>query len=135
MTIQHSHKEEARLKQIIENWAEAVCKVDMNGVLANHTNDILLFDVPASLQSKEVEAYKKSWEMYFSWSQKLGVFVVSELEIIAGNDVAFCHGLITCTGTDNNNLKEEYKVRLTMCFRKINGQWLIKHEPHSLPSE
>lgn len=128
-------KDEAAIYQLINNWAKAARNEDMDGVLANHANDVLMFDVPMPLQSKGIEAYKETWEFHFSWSQKLGVFDVSELNITAGRDIAFCTGIIHCAGKNINNDKEGFQVRLTMGLQKINNQWMIKHEHHSLPAE
>jgi ketosteroid isomerase-like protein len=36
----------ARIKRLIERWASAVHSGDMSGVLADHSDDIVMFDVP-----------------------------------------------------------------------------------------
>ena len=33
-----------------------------------------------------IEAYKKTWEVFFAWFQDSGVFDISELNITAGDD-------------------------------------------------
>jgi ketosteroid isomerase-like protein len=58
--------------------------------MANHSAEILMFDVPPPAQSKGIEAYKKTWDVFFAWFQDSGVFDISELNITAGNDVAVC---------------------------------------------
>jgi len=95
---------------------------------------VLLFDVPPSVQSRGAHAYRKSWEHCFPWFQDSGIFELSELNITAGHDVAFCYGLIRCGGTEKNGDKVELVVRLTVCYRKIDGQWTVAHEHHSEPS-
>jgi ketosteroid isomerase-like protein len=37
---------ETEIRELIENWAKAVHAGDTNGVLANHADDIVMFDVP-----------------------------------------------------------------------------------------
>jgi ketosteroid isomerase-like protein len=37
-------------RTLVENWARAVRGGDMDGVLAHHTDDIVMFDVPLPLQ-------------------------------------------------------------------------------------
>jgi uncharacterized protein (TIGR02246 family) len=125
---------EAVIKQLIENWAEAVRKEDINAILANHSEDILMFDVPEPLQSKGMAAYKKTWDAYFAWSQHSGVFDIEECKITAGSDVAYCHAIIRCAGKGSNGEKTEYMVRLTICLAKVKGQWKITHEHHSIPA-
>jgi ketosteroid isomerase-like protein len=52
----------------------------------------------------------------------------------AGDDVAFCHGLIRCAGTETRESEGELVVRMTVCYRKIDGQWTVVHEHHSEPA-
>ena len=50
--------------------------------------------------------------------------------MVAGDDVAFAHGLplIGAAGT------EGFRVRLTVGLRRVEGRWLITHEHHSVPA-
>jgi ketosteroid isomerase-like protein len=40
--------------------------------------------------SKGIEAYKKTWDLFFSWSRYPIVFDFSTMNITVGSDVAFC---------------------------------------------
>ncbi len=40
--------DEARIRELIGRWAEAVHRGDLDEVLADHAGDILMFDVPPS---------------------------------------------------------------------------------------
>ena len=102
--------------------------------LANHSPEILMFDVPPPAQSKGMEAYKKTWDVFFAWFQDSGVFDISELKITAGDDVAFATALMRCAGTEANGDKIELDFRLTICFRKIDERWTVMHEHHSVPA-
>jgi ketosteroid isomerase-like protein len=126
--------DEAQIRQLMETWAESVRAKHIDGILANHAPNILLFDVPPPVQSRGIEAYRKSWEQFFPWLGNSDVFEISDLSITAGGDVAFCHGLIRCGGTETSGDRVELVVRLTVCLRKINGQWTVVHEHHSEPS-
>ncbi len=48
-----------------------------------------MFNVPPPAQLKGIEAYKKTWDVFFAWFQDSGVFDIKELNITAGDDVAF----------------------------------------------
>jgi uncharacterized protein (TIGR02246 family) len=122
--------DEAQIRELLENWARAVREDDRDGVLARHASDIVMFDVPAPIQFKGIEEYRKTWDEFFSW-QGRGVFDLSELKIEAGEDVAFCHSIITC----GSETEGQFPVRLTVGLRKIDGAWTITHEHHSVPAE
>ena len=130
----HRTSNESVIREFVENWARAVRAKDLNGILANHSPDMLMFDVPPPLQSKGIEAYKKTWDLFFSWSQDSGVFDISEMRITAGNDVAFVAALMRCAGTEPNGHKIDLEFRLTIGLHKIGDQWIVTHEHHSLPA-
>lgn len=120
---------EAQIRVLVENWARAIEEQDYAGVLANHAGNIVMFDVPFPIQLKGIEAYKESWGPFFAAQQK-GLFKLNELEITAGEDVAFCHSIVTC----GIELENSFEVRLTIGLEKIDGSWMITHEHHSVPA-
>jgi uncharacterized protein (TIGR02246 family) len=126
--------DEGAIRELVENWARAVRIKDLDGILANHSPDILMFDVPPPIQSKGIEAYRKTWDLFFSWSQDSRIFDIGEMNITAGNDVAFVTALMRCAGTEANGDKIELEFRLTIGLRKIDGQWIVMHEHHSIPA-
>jgi uncharacterized protein (TIGR02246 family) len=118
---------ENAVRRLVEAWASAIRAGDLEGVLAHHTEDVVLFDAPLPLQRTGMAEYKKAWELFFEHSPGgEGSFDLRELNIIAGDTTAFCHSLVDVSGLN---------VRLTMGFRKVDGEWLIAHEHHSAPSE
>jgi uncharacterized protein (TIGR02246 family) len=133
-TSNNKTTDEAAIRDLIENWARAVRAGNLNGILVNHSPDILMFDVPPPMQSKGIEAYKKTWDLFFSWSHNSGVFDISEMNVTAGNGVAFVTALMRCAGTESNGEKTELEFRLTVGLRKIGGQWTVMHEHHSIPA-
>ena len=126
--------DEAQIRNLVEDWARAVRSKNIDGILANHSPEILMFDVPPPVQSKGMEAYKKTWDVFFAWFQDSGVFDISELNITAGDDVAFATALMRCAGTEANGDKMELDFRLTICLRKIDERWTVMHEHHSVPA-
>jgi uncharacterized protein (TIGR02246 family) len=126
--------DEGAIRDLVENWARAVRTKNLDGILSNHSPDMLMFDVPPPIQSKGIEAYRKTWDLFFSWSKASGVFDINEMNITAGNDVAFVTALMRCAGTEANGDKIELEFRLTIGLRKIDGQWIVMHEHHSIPA-
>ena len=123
---------EAQIRNLIESWGEAVRNADMVGVLANHSEDVIMFDVPPPFQSKGINDYKKTWELFFNFQGKGGTFNFDEMEIAAGDSVGFCHTILTCGGKDKS---QQFKVQLSVGVKKVNGKWIITHEHHSVPAE
>jgi uncharacterized protein (TIGR02246 family) len=126
--------DEAEIRDLIENWARAVRSKNLDGILADHSPEMLMFDVPPPAQSKGIEAYKKTWDVFFSWFQDSGIFNIEEMQVTAGNDVAFVTALMRCGGTEASGEKVELQFRLTIGLCKIGGRWTIMHEHHSIPA-
>jgi ketosteroid isomerase-like protein len=127
-----SAKNEAEIRALIENWASAVRAKNFEGILANHSHGILMFDVPPPFQSKGIEAYKRTWDLFFKWAPDPAVFDILEMTITAGEDVAFAAAVMQCVdGAEKNRLS----FRLTIGLSKIGGKWTIVHEHHSVPAE
>ncbi len=121
-----SHEED--IQSLIRSWERAIQNGDMDGILAHHSESVLMFDVPEPLQSVGIEDYRKTWELFFRYgapSQEL--FVIEDLRVTAGDEVAFATGLLRIGGSS------EPVCRLTLGLTKRNGQWQIVHEHHSAP--
>ena len=133
MTVTPSN-DEAQVRQLIERWAAAVRSRDIEGILAAHASDILMFDVPPPLQLTGTDDYRDSWPALFEWFGDKGRFDLDELRVVAGVDVAYAHAIVNCAGVNPDGTEDPSVVRLTVCLRKIDGAWTITHEHHSLPS-
>lgn len=126
--------DETEIKNLIENWAKAVNDKNMDAILANHSDDFVMYDVPEPFQSVGIDAYKHTWNYFFNWNKDLGFFKIQNLHITAGNNVAFCFSAMKCRGYDEKGEVEELDFRLTVGLKKINNQWTIVHEHHSIPA-
>lgn len=126
--------DENEVRRLIERWAAAVRARDIAGVMAAHAPDVLMFDVPPPLQIRGAEEYQESWPALFEWFGSKGRFDLDELEVVAGREVAYAHGVVNCAGVNPDGSEDPIVVRLTMCLRKVDGAWTVTHEHHSVPS-
>jgi ketosteroid isomerase-like protein len=134
--MQQAAKPESQIKALIEAWADAVRQHDVSGILAHHEQDIVMFDVPPPLQSRGMDEYKKTWDLFFEYHKPSQAFDIEDLAITAGEDVAFATAIMRCgSGTFSGPLEEGgFLFRLTIGLRNIDGDWRITHEHHSVPS-
>ncbi|WP_029922177.1 YybH family protein [Nevskia soli] len=128
-------EDEAAIRQVVESWTAAVRRRDFEGILRNHASDIAMFDVPPPFQIRGIEAYRKSWDLFFSWSSDPVPFDITEMSITASADVAFVVATMRCAEPGPDGKQKPLDFRLMMGLRKIEGRWIITHEHHSVPAE
>jgi ketosteroid isomerase-like protein len=131
MTIQKEN--ETLVRDLIENWAMAVRQKNVDGILAFHSEDFIMYDVPEPFQSVGLEAYRKTWDMFFKYT-KPGVFDIHELHVIAADDVAFAFGRMQCSDKTDREDYFPLDFRITIGLKKIKDNWMILHEHHSIPA-
>jgi ketosteroid isomerase-like protein len=125
--------DEAKVRAIIDGRVESVRSKDINALLSNHAPDILAFDVLNPLQYSGVDKVRERAEKWLSSYQSSIGYEVRDLAITAGADVAFCHYLYRVSGTLKGGGEVDMWVRATVCLRKVDGTWEIKHEHQSVP--
>lgn len=126
--------DEERIRTLIKRWAAAVHKGDLAGVLADHADDIVMFDVPPPHEGvRGIDAYRESWPPFFEWQATGAVFEIESLEVTAGEDVAFAFALLRCGTADDLAADPDNRLRLTLGLRKRDGRWVVTHEHHSFP--
>src|SRR5262245_8243327 len=82
-----------------------------------------------------IDAYKQTWDKFFSWSRYPVAFDIREMKVTAGRDVAFVAALMHCAGTEANGDDIELDFRLTIGLRRqVDGRWMVTHEHHSIPA-
>jgi uncharacterized protein (TIGR02246 family) len=126
--------DESQIRTLVERWAKAVHQGDMDGVLADHADDIVMFDVPLPSDGvRGMDAYRETWPPFFTWQAQGASFEIVSLNVTAGQDVAFAYALLRCGTQEELRRDPENRLRVTIGLRKESGRWLVAHEHHSFP--
>ncbi|WP_054812467.1 YybH family protein [Nocardia arizonensis] len=128
--------DEKQIRILIERWAAAVHAGDIDGTIANHSDDIVMFDVPPPHEGvRGVDAYRAVWPAFFEWQATGATFDIVSLEVEVGGDVAFAHALLLCGTAEDFARDPSQRLRLSFGLRREQGRWVIAHEHHSFPQE
>jgi uncharacterized protein (TIGR02246 family) len=120
------------IRVLIDRWAAAVHSGDLNGVLADHADDIVMFDVPPPEDGvRGIEAYEETWPPFFEWQTSGATFEIVSLDVTAGMDVAYAYGLLRCGTSAELAERPDQRLRLTVGLRKEGDRWIVAHEHHS----
>jgi uncharacterized protein (TIGR02246 family) len=126
----------ATIRALVARWADAVHRGDLDAVLADHTRDIVMFDVPPPYEGvRGLDAYAATWPPFFGWQASGAMFDILSIEVTAGADVAFAHALLRCDTPEGLAEHPEMRLRLTLGLRREDGRWVVAHEHHSFADD
>jgi uncharacterized protein (TIGR02246 family) len=129
-----SQTDDSAVRDLLEQWAAAVRAKKMSGVLANHSLDFRMFDVPSPFESRGLTAYEDTWKLFYSSQPEPVAFDIKWMQVVAGDDVAFAFAHMQCVEPTEKEKRTPLDFRLTVGLRKIEGRWTIVHEHHSVPA-
>ena len=127
--------DERAIRDVFTRWVEAMRAQDLEGVLADHDPNIVMFDVPPPYDGvRGIDEYRESWPPFFEWMRQGAEFELVELDVTPGSRrrvrpraVALRHtgGVRAPTPTTG--------CAITVGLRKDDGRWVVVHEHHSFP--
>ena len=125
--------DEAAMSRQVEKIAEGIRTRDLEGLKQLYAADVVSFDVEPPLQHVGVEAKLKNWANVLAVFRDAD-YEVRGLSVAVGDDVAFGHCFGRLHGTlMNGTATKGIWVRVTFCFRKLDGAWQIVHDQASVP--
>ncbi len=125
----------AELRALEDRFMTAFRAKDVNTIMQFCVPDesLVVFDVHPPRQVNGAQAYRKDWEEFFNLFAGPLEADISEVEATAGGDVAYVRSIHHVIGTMKTGKKRDFTVRVTDCFKKVNGKWLIAHTHVSVP--
>lgn len=122
----------AAVRRVIGDWHRAIVRGDLEGVVAAHTDDIVMFDVPPPERGvRGLADHEATWPSFFEWLSSGASFEIDELEVVGGDDVAFAWALLRCGSETELRERPDRRLRLTLGLRRLEAGWVIEHEHHS----
>ena len=120
MTAQSERaRDEARIRALVSDWADALRAKDANRVMAHHAPGSVTFDLAPPLISNAANA--QGLDAWLStWRGPLD-YEIRDLNVTAGDAVAFCHTLNRLSGTKTDGAKADVWFRQTLCLRRVGG--------------
>ena len=107
------------VRDLLERWAAAVRAKNMSEILANHSPEFLMFDVPPPFESRGLAAYEDTWRLFYSNQPDPVAFDIKWLEVVAGDDVAFAFAHMQCVEPTEKVQRTPLDFRLTVGLRKV----------------
>jgi ketosteroid isomerase-like protein len=129
------NKGDAEIRERVDTLVRAMRAKDVNTVMTHYAPEVVAFDFAPPLQVEGAAAYRMNFEQWFAGIQGPIDYELEDLNIAVADRAAFTHniGHVKCASLSGEKI--DYRVRVTACFQKLRGQWLITHEHISMPTK
>ncbi|MFI6582638.1 NAD(P)H-dependent oxidoreductase [Embleya sp. NPDC050493] len=125
--------DEAAIRRHIGQVIDAIRAKDLEGLRRHYSTDVVSFDIDPPLRHVGIDAKLENWANVFTFFREV-TYELRHLMPTVGEDVAFTHAFGRLSGTlPDGTAVGGMWVRVTFCFRKIDGDWLITHDQVSVP--
>jgi len=122
--------DEAGIRNLIDQRADALRAKDVDGVVSCRTADYVEYSLAPPLSHVSDPGSISAW--FATWRGPIGS-EVRDLTIVVSGDSAYSFGLSRMTGTKTSGDEVDLWFRETLGFRKVGGVWKIAHEHSSVP--
>jgi len=126
--------EDTSVRERVETLAQAIRDKDIDALMTHYAPDVVAYDVMPPVDVQGAADYRKNFERWFASMQGPIDYEMNGLRISMSESHAFCHCVSHVRGKRKDGEKVDYWVRVTTCFQKANGQWLVGHEHVSMPA-
>ena len=133
---QKKTNDEAEIRALEERFISAFMAKDVEAIMRTYAPgaELFVFDVVPPRQYVGFDAYKKDWEDFFAlFPGRVLVFEIKDLSVTTGGQLGYGHSIQHAIVTKKDGSKLDLTVRVTDCYRKTDGRWLITHEHVSVP--
>jgi len=125
--------DETKIRELMDEWVKALRVRDVDAIVSSQAPDVVSFDVVNPLQYIGSEATRKRTEEWLvSFEGPVGL-ETRDLSVTVGDDVAFAHSLNRVSGSLVDGHAVDMWLRSTVCYRKIDGKWMVTHQHSSVP--
>jgi uncharacterized protein (TIGR02246 family) len=128
-----NRSEEKIIRSLIDDWYAALNRGDAAGLAVAYADDIAVASFAPPLWSHGKQEYIKGMAAWFGTFDGPLKGEPERLSIVAGDTVAFVNGYSHVVGKKKDGTAMELRTRLTLCFEKRGGRWLVVAEHASVP--
>jgi uncharacterized protein (TIGR02246 family) len=125
--------DEDQIRQLIEDWRDALCTRDLDRLTQHYAADVVFFDAVPPYQHRGAAAYRHAWERMFPYLPPRIGFELRDLHISVSGDLAVMHCLNRIINVDTKESATCGWVRVTVSYQRQQGAWRVIHEHDSVP--
>jgi ketosteroid isomerase-like protein len=127
--------DKAQIAALEDHLISSIKAKDLDGVMSVYVPDdtLFVFDVIPPREYVGARAYREDWKGVLENFNGPISAEISDLKITSSNGLGFGHSIQHFSGADHSGKNIDWTLRVTDCYKKIKGKWLIVHEHYSVP--
>jgi ketosteroid isomerase-like protein len=129
--LKNDATELAHIRRTIDDWTAGLRRKSASDVIAQFGQGYVHFSLAPPLISNASDAAGMN-RWFETWKGGLG-YEFRALDIATHGDLAYAFGLVHLSGTKVGGPDISLWSRLTLCLKRIDGEWKIVHEHESVP--
>lgn len=126
-------RDEAAVRALIAGWSRALEARDVDGLMAHYAPDAVIYDCVARAVRMDAAGLRAAWTECLPYFPARFRSEHRDLVVEVGGDIAFVHGLHHLVPEEAGHPAGATWMRITACYRRIDGRWLAVHEHVSIP--
>lgn len=123
-----SHAEQ-EIRDLIADQHSAICRKDVDGIMAHYADDAVIFNVKPPFQIAKHRDWEQVWQNSLAHFPALFAIETKNLQVTVSSDLAAAYFLYRFTGMPG---KQSW-VRNSVFYTRAESKWRIVHEHHSVP--
>ena len=126
---------EALIRQRMEDMVKSIHEKDIDAVMSFYAPDIISFNFGPPLRYAGADNRRRAWQELFDTYPGPIACEVRDVNVTTQGELAFVHSVNQLNVTQAGGRVFHLGLRWTVCYRRIEGIWLIVHDHVSLPAD
>ncbi len=126
-------RDESEIRSLIATWSRAIEAKTPSAIVAAYTAETVLFDAIPPAKTVGAEAIANLWTQCFPYFPDRFRSEHKDLVVEVDGDVAFVHGMHHFVPEPSDHPCGSTWMRVTACYKRIDGHWRVVHEHVSVP--
>lgn len=126
-------EDEAAIRRLLARWSAAVEAKDLDSIVADYSDDAVLFDAIPPYKVVGKAAIRQAWANCLPYFPEKFTSEHREVVIHVSGDAAIMHGIHHFIPIPADHPSGQTWMRVTVGYVRIDGQWKSVHDHVSIP--
>ena len=126
-------EDEAAIRRLISRWSAALEAKDLDGIVADYADDAVLFDAVPPYKTIGKQAIRQAWANCLPYFPEQFKSEHRDIVIHVTGDTAIMHAVHHFLPTPADHPCGQTWMRVTVGYRRFNGNWKSVHDHVSIP--